>query len=75
MTTKQIVYRWMQNHASEHIDNCGEVNTTYLAEAACQEFDAFGPAPTYDAPEEYFDWAVEVEAWYFCYAPIERDGR
>lgn len=69
MTPKQTVYRWMQNHASEYLDECGEINTTHLAEAACQEFDAYGPPPTYDAPEEYFDWAVEVEAWYFRHAP------
>ena len=29
MTPKQTVYRWMQNHASEYLDDCGEINTTY----------------------------------------------
>lgn len=71
MTPKQTVYRWMQNHASEYLDECGDINCTALAEAACQEFDAYGPPPTYDAPEEYFEWAFEVEAWYFRHASKE----
>lgn len=65
MTPKQTVYRWMQNHAHEYLDECGDINCTALAEAACKEFDSYGPPPTYDAPEEYFEWAIEVETWYF----------
>ena len=38
-----------------------EINTTFLAEDTCNFFDAYGPAPDFDIPEEYFDWALEVD--------------
>ena len=49
---------WMREHASEHVDECGEVNCTSLVEAwdsAC----ASG-GDTLDPNHEAWDIAVEV---------------
>ena len=62
MSNKRVL-NWMKNHANEYLD-CGEVQLTALAEAACQHFDAYGPAPRYDCPDEYFDLAVDAAEWY-----------
>ena len=57
---------WMkgQLQLGQYIDGCLEVNCTELAEAACQEFDLFGPAPHYDAPEELFELAAAAGEWW-----------
>jgi hypothetical protein len=60
---KSKVVRWMKDNCSEFLDNCGEVNCTELAEAALVEFDA-GRWLDDDAPEEFFDWAVDVAEWF-----------
>jgi len=62
---KKKVEAWMrlQLQLGEHIDGL-EVNCTELAEAACQEFDLYGPPPRYDAPEELFDLAIEISDWW-----------
>ena len=55
------VKRWMQENAREYLDiGTEEVDCTGLAEGACAEFEAYGPGPEYAAPEEFFDWAVEI---------------
>lgn len=33
------VRNWMLQHAHEHLDECGDVNTTRLAEEAAHEFE------------------------------------
>lgn len=65
MNAKKI-RAWMiqQLQLGWHIDACLDVNCTELAEAACQEFDLYGPPPCYDAPEELFDLAVVVSEWW-----------
>lgn len=50
-------------HPAMYID-CGEVNMTGLAEAACMEFDAYGPEPRFDIPEMIWDAAFEVAEEY-----------
>ncbi len=61
---RATVKAYMLSCADEHIDNCGEVDMTNLAEDACQNFNAWGPYPNYNAPDEFFDWAFEVtEEW------------
>lgn len=71
LSGEKDVRRWMTEHVTEYLDECNEVNCTHLAEAACQEFDAYGPAPDYACPEEYFDWAVDAEDEYFAIPPAE----
>lgn len=57
---------WMKDQLrlGDYIDECLEVNCTELAESACQEFDLFGPAPHYDAPEELFELAAAAGEWW-----------
>lgn len=62
---KQEVVKWMKSVAAEYEDSYGDLNCTQLAEAACRQFDLYGPPPTYDAPDELFDWGVDVDKWYF----------
>ena len=55
------VKAYMRSVIREHVDlDTGAVDTTMLAHDAADHFDAYGPAPSYDIPEEYFDWALEV---------------
>ena len=63
--TGYAIKLYMRQEMREHVDlDTGEVNTTALAEDACQHFDAYGPAPDYDIPEDLFDWALEIaEGW------------
>lgn len=42
----------------------GEVNSTELAELVCADLEAWGPPPTYDCPEDFFDWAIDVAIEY-----------
>jgi hypothetical protein len=53
---------FMSNHAEDFRDDCGEINMTGLAEAACAEFDDYGKAPQYDIPETYFECAYEISS-------------
>ena len=56
------VKQYMREEIEEFRDpRTGEVNDTHLAEDACNFFDAYGPPPDFDIPEEYFDWAFEVD--------------
>lgn len=60
--SEQTVKAYMRTEIAEHVDPLtDEVNTTALAEDAAQHLDAYGPAPEYKIPEDYFDWALEVE--------------
>jgi len=62
MQDEQKVKALMRELLEGHIDpKTDEVNTTALAEHACYELDAYGPAPKYKIPEDYFDWALEVD--------------
>jgi len=46
---------------NKHIDWVyGSVNSTLLAEDACQHFDAYGPEPTCACPAEFFELAFQV---------------
>jgi len=62
------VKAWMKNeiaaYPNQYIDDGGEVNMTALAEAACMEFDAYGPAPRFEAPKWLFYAAFEVAEEY-----------
>jgi len=58
---------YMREVVEDHRDpQTDEINDTTLAEDACQHFDGYGPAPEYEIPEKYFEWAFliaeEVEA-------------
>ena len=62
MASKRTVKEYMRSVLKEYTSPwTGEVNTTLLAEDACNEFNGYGPAPEYDIPEEYFEWAFEVD--------------
>lgn len=65
MASKREIVRWMKDEVlvDHFLADNGEVEMTTLAEAACGEFDAYGPAPHYDIPEEYFECAYEVATW------------
>jgi len=53
--------RWMRYYVEEYRDPVtGEVGSTRLAEDACEYFDGYGPAPDYEIPERYFEWAFLV---------------
>jgi hypothetical protein len=59
---KSQVKQYMLEEIEEFRDpQTGEVNTTFLAEDACNFFDGYEPPPDFDIPEEYFDWALEVD--------------
>ena len=60
--SEQKVRAYMREEIKEHVGlDTLEVSCATLAESACQHFDAYGPAPEYKIPEDYFDWAVDVE--------------
>lgn len=48
-----------------------EVNLTGLGEAACLNFDLYGPAPDYEIPEILFEIAVEVAEWWEALPPSD----
>ena len=51
----------MVKNVADHVDSLtGEVNDTALAEDAASHFGTYGPAPDYEIPPEYFDWAIEI---------------
>ena len=61
METQATVQKYMVEIIQEHTDPVtGEVCPTRLAEDACLFFDDYGPAPDYDIPEEYFEWAFQI---------------
>ena len=69
--TKQQVIAYMQSNLQDaHFNyenpflSYGEINCTALGEDACQAFNAYGSAPHYDIPEDFFEWAFEVSQWY-----------
>lgn len=57
--SKRAVKNWMRSNTGDAIEG-GELNCTILAEQAAQYFDAYGPPPKYDVPEEFFEWSFEV---------------
>lgn len=61
-TKKQIgpkeIKNWMRSHVREHIDECGEVNATALAEAWDRECATGGD--TLDSTHIAWDIAAEV---------------
>lgn len=60
--SEQEVKAHMRSVIAEHVDlDTLEVNTTTLAEDVAQHFGAYGPPPEYEIPEDYFDWALEIE--------------
>ena len=55
------IRQYMRTIVEEHRDiTTGEVNTTTLAEDACQHFDDYGPAPEHEIPDKYFEFAYEI---------------
>lgn len=56
----QAIRRWMGQHVDEHIDDVNEVDSTGLAEAAAEQFDAYEDTRDYKIPEEVFDLAAEI---------------
>lgn len=65
MNTKEIK-AWMTTNLVDHIDECREVNTTSLAEAAADVFDLYEDKVNYVIPVEVFDLAVDVEDENLC---------
>lgn len=61
--TKLAVLRWMKSVAAEHVDECGEMDCTTLAENAADEFHADFWLD--DRNHWVWDLAVGVESWYF----------
>lgn len=53
------VQTWMRMHSLEHLDPCGEVNNTELAEAAAVEFNLHEDDADATIPEWVFDCAAE----------------
>lgn len=52
---------WMRKNVSNHVDQCGEVNTTALAESCCDAFDcADGGGPLDDDTHWIWDIAFDV---------------
>ena len=59
---KTQVKTYMWNNYEDHIDyTCNVLNATGLAEDACEAFSAYLPDTDYEVPEEFYDWAWEVE--------------
>ena len=57
---KSFVKAWMREHARHHVDLCGELNLTGLAENAADEFEVYGADPDATIPEWVFDMASDV---------------
>lgn len=69
LPTKRQIKHYMLNHYWEYIDQCDEVNATYLAEDAALYFSDLGyevylDNVTYDIDELFFDCAVDVSIMY-----------
>lgn len=52
---------WMKANMEDYRDECGEINATQLAEAACDEFEGWDGN---DIPEVYFELAGWIAAAY-----------
>jgi len=59
-TLKSFVKAWMRTHTNEHVDSCGEVDMTRMAENAADEFEVYLPDSDATIPEWVFDMAVDV---------------
>jgi len=59
-TLKSFVKAWMREHAVRHVDSCGELDLTGLAETAAEEFEVYLPDPDATIPEWVFEMATTV---------------
>lgn len=57
---KSFVKAWMREHAGHHVDSCGELDLTGLAETAADEFEVYDADPDATIPEWVFDMASDV---------------
>lgn len=60
---KHLARKWMRGqlrHNRAEYDDCGEVNSTKLAEDCAQEFNLYGDDPDATIPMWVFDLAVTV---------------
>jgi hypothetical protein len=57
---KSFVKSWMRSHANEYLDECGELNTTRLAEDAAEDFELCGDDLQATIPEWVFETATDV---------------
>lgn len=58
--TRAEAKRWMRAHSAEHIDECGDVNFTSLAESCACAFDCADEGGPLD-DETHWIWDVAVE--------------
>lgn len=60
MSLKSRVKEWMKEavEAGDCTDSAGVISPTQLAEAACDDFDAW--TEDYDVPEMFYELAAEV---------------
>ncbi len=59
-TSTHVLKTFMRNNLEDHRDECGEVNTTGLAELAADHFDLFEDRVDWRPLERCFDAACEV---------------
>ncbi len=62
MSIKAKVKQWMREavEAGDCVDSAGVISPTQLAEAACDDFDAW--TEDYDVPEMFYELAAEVQS-------------
>lgn len=67
---------WMRRNVTDHIDECGEVNCTLLAENCCDAFDCKDEGGPLD-DETHFVWevAAETKDWYEKLDDTREKGR
>lgn len=56
--TYQAARKWMIREVAQHIDDCGEVNYTSLAEACADDRNIYVDSIDYEIPDELFVLAV-----------------